>query len=74
MRTAEEHYQIATLKNLSNPNGTRMDVILSAINEARKEAIEECALFIEMKALKTREEITPKEYIDLVRSLINEIK
>lgn len=43
MRTAEEHYQIATLKNLSNPNGTRMDVILSAINEARKEAIEECA-------------------------------
>lgn len=48
--------------------------IITAINEARKEAIEECALFIEMKALKTREEISPKEYTDLIRSLINKLQ
>lgn len=69
MRTSEEYYHKYT-----SMTGMDMDDFTETINEGRKEVIERCALLIEMKALKTREEITPKEYIDLVRSLLNEIK
>ena len=44
MKTMEEVYNEQTLKHLgNNPQGTRMDIVYSAMKEFAKEAIEECA-------------------------------
>lgn len=41
MPTREEIYQQATLKNLSNSNGTRMDIVYAAMSEyAKQRAVE----------------------------------
>lgn len=78
MRTAEEHYEIATGKNLSNFNCTRMDIIIEAINEARKEAIEECAKRVEFNLVQegcpSCENTIFKVDKQSILSLINELK
>lgn len=44
MRTAQEIYEAETLKQLgNNPNGTRHEIVLGAINAARKDVIDICA-------------------------------